>query len=217
VSVNLTGFESNGRVGTQSENSVDDFDVSGSGRYVVWASNATDVTNEVINGVGNAFVRDLVTGVSSRVTRTASGSEPNAFCYVPSIRTSARYISFGSAASDLIPGHASGFEDVYVVDRDPLHDGLDGPDRVTVIASRKTSGERIVGNCELPVLSANGLAVAFTTYVDVGPTIGTEILTSISGSPRSSIRMVRCPEPIRGARVLTARRRPTELAATHNH
>src|SRR4051794_3219636 len=78
--------------------------VSGDGRYVAFASFSDDLVPGDTNGVGDVFVRDMATGLTSRVSVTSSGGEGNGYSAGQSPRDLAisadgRFVAFASAAS----------------------------------------------------------------------------------------------------------------------
>ncbi len=82
--------------------------VSADGRYVAFASNASNLVPGDTNGSTDVFVRDRHAGTAERVS-VKSGS--------PSISADGRYVAFDSFASDLVPGDTNDAVDVFVHDR----------------------------------------------------------------------------------------------------
>lgn len=82
--------------------------ISPDGRYVVFTSNATNLTPEPTYGVNQIFQKDLVTGVV-RMISVADGvaAGGNAQSYNPSVSADGRYVVFTSFADNLIPGGKS--------------------------------------------------------------------------------------------------------------
>jgi Tol biopolymer transport system component len=90
--------------------------ISGDGRFVVFASDATNLVSGDNNNTQDIFIHDLQTGTTVRVSVDADGNEANGSNDDPSISKDGRYIAFGSSASNLIgPGDQNGSADVYVV------------------------------------------------------------------------------------------------------
>lgn len=100
VSVDAAGGDANG-------SSVDP-SISADGRYVAFASGASDLVAGDGNGKGDVFVRDLVAGTTVRVSADTAGMDANGSSGEPSISADGRYVAFSSAASDLVPGTGTG-------------------------------------------------------------------------------------------------------------
>lgn len=109
VSVNPTGFSGNG--------SSRYADISADGRYVAFASDASDLVTADTNARSDVFVRDLVSGTTTRVSVTASGLQADSHSEQPSISRDGRYVAFRSLANNLVPGDTNGQWDVFVKDR----------------------------------------------------------------------------------------------------
>jgi Tol biopolymer transport system component len=110
VSVSATGGQPNGESG--------DASLSADGRFVAFASWASDI----VPGVGddytyNIFVWDHTTGGTSAVTVTDDGVQPNKDSSYPSISADGELIAFGSRATNLVPGDGGEFADVFLRNR----------------------------------------------------------------------------------------------------
>ncbi|MGH8984559.1 MAG: TolB family protein [Acidimicrobiia bacterium] len=145
VSVNTSGGLSGGNSAS----------ISADGRYVAFASSATDLVPGDGNGVPDVFVRDLQTDSTSRVSVDTAGGDPNAISFGPSISADGRYVAFRSDASDLVVGDGNGFPDMFVRD---LQSG------VTTRVSVDTAGGDPNGQSFFDVsMSGDGRYVAFTS------------------------------------------------------
>src|SRR5205085_12160479 len=78
--------------------------LSGDGRWVVFASNASNLVPGDTNGVADIFARDRLTGRTIRVSSSAGGGDANGPSSLPTISRDGRVVAFNSAASDLVPG-----------------------------------------------------------------------------------------------------------------
>jgi Tol biopolymer transport system component len=87
------------------------------GRYVAFTSQATNLVPGDTNGSYDVFVRDRTTGITERVSVGAGGVEANGDSYLGGITPDGRYVAFGSAASNLVPGDTNGQYDGFVRDR----------------------------------------------------------------------------------------------------
>jgi Tol biopolymer transport system component len=78
----------------------------GGGRYVAFASAATNLAPNDTNGVADVFVRDLQTATTGRIL-PAGGSQADGECAEPSIAPGERWIVFTSRAPNLGAGLAT--------------------------------------------------------------------------------------------------------------
>lgn len=89
--------------------------ISDDGRHVAFASLASNLVPGG-NGRGGVFVRDLVTGTTTRVDLRPDGGEPNGTGGAPAISDDGRVVSYSSEATDLVAGDGNGRSDVFVRD-----------------------------------------------------------------------------------------------------
>ena len=87
--------------------------ISADGRYVAFMSNASNLVIGDTNNRSDVFVRDLVTSTTVRASVASSGARGNGRSSGPSISPDGRYVAFLSEASNLVPGDANGFQDVF--------------------------------------------------------------------------------------------------------
>lgn len=105
LSVATDGTEANGASNTPS--------ISGNGRFVAYPSVATNLVSNDTNGKSDVFRRDLVTGITSRVSVQTNGGQCDGFSTDPSVISSGS-VAFRSDATNLVPGDTNGFMDVFV-------------------------------------------------------------------------------------------------------
>ncbi|HEX7899221.1 MAG TPA: hypothetical protein VF950_15755, partial [Planctomycetota bacterium] len=89
---------------------------SADGRYVVFDSEADNLTAGDTNGLRDVFVRDRVAGRTARVSRTSSDGLPlstGAGSQEPHISADGLRVVFYSGAWNLVPGDANGVADVF--------------------------------------------------------------------------------------------------------
>ncbi|MBC7978075.1 MAG: tandem-95 repeat protein [Myxococcales bacterium] len=89
--------------------------IGGDGRFVAFASSATNLVAGDANLVSDVFVRDLAAGTTARVSISSTGIEANGLSSGPSLSRDGRFVSFLSAATNLVAGGTS--TRVYVHDR----------------------------------------------------------------------------------------------------
>jgi Tol biopolymer transport system component len=144
VSAGLDGDPANGESYVTS--------VSSDGRYVAFGSEASNLVEGDTNGHRDAFVRDLRTGETQRVSVGSDGTEANDTTGGPAMSGDGRTVAFVSRASNLVEGDTNGFADVFV------HDRLSGETwRVNV----RRNGEQANGDSYAVSISASGRFVAF--------------------------------------------------------
>lgn len=106
ISVDSGGVQSNGN-STQAR-------VSADGRYVVFASDGTNLVAGDTNASRDIFLRDTQAGTTVRVSVATGGTEGNGASRSPSISADGAYVAFHSLASNLIAGDTNGVADVFV-------------------------------------------------------------------------------------------------------
>jgi Tol biopolymer transport system component len=88
--------------------------ISGDGRYVAFWSQASDLVAGDGNGFADVFVRDLQTNTTTRVSVDLLGREADDNSFSPSMSGDGHYVAFDSDATNLVPGDAGRFFDVFV-------------------------------------------------------------------------------------------------------
>ena len=92
--------------------------ISADGRYVAFMSLATNLVLGDMNSARDIFVRDRMTGVTTRVSVNSAGIEAmGGGSFAPSISSNGRFIAFESFATNLVPGDSNGEADVFMHDR----------------------------------------------------------------------------------------------------
>lgn len=97
-------------------------DVSGSGRYVVYSSDATNLAPGSTSSTIDVFLKDVITGAVTRVSTSTSGGDGNAdsgylgnAAYTGAkISADGDYVVFQSAASNLTTGDTNGRSDIFL-------------------------------------------------------------------------------------------------------
>lgn len=100
----------------------------------------------------DAFVHDLRTGVTSRVSLSSSGEEANGDTFSASVSADGRFVAFSSEASNLVPGDTNRRRDVFVHDRET------GTTRQVSVSSDGVQGN---GDSGGPSISDDGRRVVF--------------------------------------------------------
>ena len=140
--------------GTQADGQSDDAAISADGRHVVFVSRATNLVASDTNGARDAFVHDLDTGITERVSVSNTGAQSNADSFIPSISADGRYVAFDSNATNLVASDTNSSEDVFLRDRVG-----DTTVRVSV------GGAGVEGDLggDKPSISADGRVVSFNS------------------------------------------------------
>jgi Tol biopolymer transport system component len=125
--------------------------ISDDGRYVAFASAATNLVPGDTNGRYDVFVRDLATQTTSRISITSKGRQSKGDSFKPSITPDGSEIVFYSAASNLVRGDTNGELDCFLWRRsDP-----NTVERVSVSSSGAQGTGGTVGSHD-PTISADG-------------------------------------------------------------
>ncbi len=90
---------------------------SADGRYVAFASLASNLVRGDRNGVQDVFVHDRQTGKTTRASVDSAGGEANGISILPAISADGRFVAFTSFAFNLVAGDHNGLRDVFVQDR----------------------------------------------------------------------------------------------------
>ncbi len=141
--------------GVQGNSSSSGPSLSGDGRLVAFASNASNLVPGDTNSAMDVFVHDLVTGVTERVSVSSAGAQGSGPSFFASVSGDGRFVAFGSDAQDLVPGDTNGTRDVFVRDR-----LLGTTERVSLA----TDGTPSNSDCAQPAITPDGRFVAFPSF-----------------------------------------------------
>jgi Tol biopolymer transport system component len=90
--------------------------ISANGRFVAFASLATNLDPSDRDDTYDIFVKDLRTGTVRLASASDLGDPGNGWSDTPSLSANGRFVAFESAASNLVPGDGNGVQDVFVQD-----------------------------------------------------------------------------------------------------
>ncbi|MDZ4179720.1 MAG: cell wall-binding repeat-containing protein [Coriobacteriia bacterium] len=161
VSMTWEGEESNG--------TSDLPEISADGRYVVFESSATNMTDDVKGPHRDVFVHDRRTNNTELVSVATDGTPSDDSANEPAISADGRYVTFQSMAGNLVSGDTNGAQDVFV--RDLL-------DKKTVRVSVSSLGMQAGGSSFGPSISGDGRVIAFhstATNLLAAPTTGQQV------------------------------------------
>ena len=125
--------------------------ISADGRYVAFASAATDLVPGGSNA-GEVFVRDLQAGTTELASVSSTGEEADRGAGEPMISADGRYVAFASNADNLTQLPTLGQDLVFVRDRQAA---------ATKLVSLSTEGVVANNASGAPSISADGRFVAF--------------------------------------------------------
>jgi Tol biopolymer transport system component len=126
--------------------------ISADGRYVSFASVATNLVAGDTNNSYDVFVRDLVSATTERVSVATGGAQANNGAVYPSISADGRSVVFFSGSTNLVAGDTNGVTDVF------LHDLVSGATERVSVATGGAQGDSGSSGCSV---SADGRYVAF--------------------------------------------------------
>jgi Tol biopolymer transport system component len=135
--------------------------ISANGRFVAFASIASNLVPGDTNHRLDVFVRDRVRGETTRVSVNSAGAEADdGSVWRPAISADGRFVAFESASTNLVPNDHNGIRDVFVRDR--------RRGQTTRVSVSSSGAEQISGNGAeelgtIPAISANGRFVAFSS------------------------------------------------------
>ena len=150
--------------------------ISANGRYVAFASSASNLVSSDANAAYDVFVRDTCVGAPGgcvpamqRASVGSDGAEANGDSgYTTAnpdlgiaISGNGRFVAFVSAATNLVPGDTNGLDDVFV--RDTCLGAPAGCTSTTTLASVGIGGSLATGGSAHPAISRSGRFVAFAS------------------------------------------------------
>ena len=129
--------------------------MSADGRYLAFSSNASNLVPGDTNGCSDAFVKDLQTGITTRVSADSAGNQGNGASFATAITPDGRYAVIVSNATNFVAGDTNGSHgnyDVFVKDLQTA---------AIVRVNTDSSGNQANGSSLAAVISADGRYVAF--------------------------------------------------------
>ena len=146
VSISSTGFAGDGDTSAVA--------ISAKGRYVTFASDASNLVAGDTNGTTDVFVRDLKKGVTTRVSVGSGGFQSSLPSLDPTISMNGRYVVFESWNA-FVQDDGNGSLDVYLHDRKK---------NLTTRVSKAMFGQEPDGHSGYARISADGNHVAFGSH-----------------------------------------------------
>ncbi len=90
-------------------------EISGTGRYIVFASDATNLVAGDTNAKRDIFIRDTVAKTTRKVTKGLTG-QSNGNSFTPKVSDDGRYVAFLSDATNLVTGDTNNVTDAFRAD-----------------------------------------------------------------------------------------------------
>jgi Tol biopolymer transport system component len=126
--------------------------ISADGRFVAFHSIALNLVPGDTNMLQDVFVRDLVGGTTERISLGAGGVQADADCGWAIVSADGNWVSFESAATNLVAGDSNGLVDIFLLDHS----------RATIErVDLDNAGAQSNGGCYGSSVSADGRWVAF--------------------------------------------------------
>ena len=153
--------------------------ISGDGRAVAFGSWSSDLVAGDLNDRTDVFVRDLVAGITERVSVGPGGAEGHGISQVLTpapLSYDGRFVAFKSTADDLVTGDTNRAQDVF------LHDRSLGR---TVRMNVDSQGAEALGWSSQPTISADG---RFVGYYSFAPNL---VPGDTNGEPDVFLRRIR--------------------------
>jgi Tol biopolymer transport system component len=135
--------------------------ISADDRYVVFASDASNLVTGDTNNDQDVFVRDRQSSTTTRVSVGAGGAQGNNFSDDPTVSGDGRYIVFASFATNLVSGDTNAKSDVFVRDQVTGRTTRVSTDQ-NLAQANDTSADNGF-NVLAPTITADGRYVAFPT------------------------------------------------------
>ena len=156
--------------GTQGNNNASRPAIARSGRYVAFASSASNLVDNDTNTLEDIFRKDLTTGELVRISVNSSGTQGNSTSDQSHISDDGNVVAFQSTATNLAAGDTDAFYDIYV------RDVSAGTTVRASVSSAGTGGDAVSGT---PALSGDGRFVVFNS-----------LATNLVGNDTNNVRDV---------------------------
>ena len=135
--------------------------ITGDGHYVVFYTEATDLVDgfDLIddNDGHDVFRTHVETGDTVRVSQTHDFKLADKGCFLPAVSADGRFVVYQSLATNLVPGTAPSFTQIYVRDM-----SANTVERVSV----SPIGEPADSSCHISKMSADGRFVVYSSSAD---------------------------------------------------
>jgi len=148
--------------------------ISDDGRYVAFSTAASTLVAGDTNGALDVYVRDRASDTIERVSIAVSGVQGDGPSFGAAFAACARYVTFVSWASNLVPGDTNGTRDVFLCDR-----AAGTIERVSISTSGAQGDD----------LSGSGSLLSFTTPDGRYVSFGSMASTLVAGDTAQTMDM----------------------------
>lgn len=129
--------------------------LSADGRFVAFSSTANNLVAGDTNGVSDAFIKDTLTGLTTRISTDSTGNQAvGGASFVRAISADGRYAVLNSLSTNLVSGDTNGVQDVFI------NDTLTG---ATTRINTDSAGHEANGSSSVAAISADGRFIAFNS------------------------------------------------------
>lgn len=145
--------------GERADNDSWDADISAEGRFVVFATSASNLGEcDQLQGCSiGVYIHDRQSGETHRVSRAFDGGQEDDYSNRPSISGDGNQVAFQSDSTNLIEGDTNGATDIFVAN---LSSGA------KIRVSVASDGQQANAPSRNPEISANGRFVVFESFAD---------------------------------------------------
>lgn len=197
VSTSSSGVQGN----ASSTLGVNGIALSADGRYAVFESDATNLVSGDTNGVTDVFMKDLVTGVTTRISTDSSGTQGNSTSGAKSISADGKFAIFNSLSTNLVSGDTNGVQDAFLKNLETgettrISTDSDGNQSNATSSAESISSDGryvLMGSSASNLVSGdtNGVEDAFRKDILTGEIIRVSVSTTgtEAGSTASAMRM----------------------------
>ena len=140
--------------GTQANASSSSGSISGNGRYVTYASFASNLVSGDTNKQRDIFVYDRTKKTTELISAANDGTQADGASLFSVISDDGRYVAFESKADNLVPGDTNGVSDIFLRDR------IEGTTKRINLANNGTQAN---GSSTLDSISDDGRYISFTS------------------------------------------------------
>ncbi len=140
--------------GTQANGSSSSGNLSSNGRFLTFASFASNLVPNDTNGQRDIFVYDRLNKAIELVTVASDGTQANGLSLFSAISDDGRYVAYESTADNLVSGDTNELKDIFVYDR---------IEKTTQRINLAANGTQANGSSDLGNLSDDGRYISYTS------------------------------------------------------
>jgi hypothetical protein len=131
--------------------------ISADGRFIAFASTATNLVPGDSNLFEDVFLHDRQLGTTTRVSVGPGGAQANNYSWTPAISADGRSVAFASVATNLVGADGNGRFDVFVHERDT---------GTTTRVSMSSAGTEGNADSWVPTISVDGRWIGFESLAN---------------------------------------------------